>query len=96
MALLSQSIFCSIQCGTSSSYCQSYETCCPSGNGDYSCCPYENGVCCSGEVRCCPTEKFCFGGQCMSLDHDEDDNLAMIMSPSFEKTFMRVRVRKSE
>jgi len=100
MAVLLVSTFCSTQCGTSSSYCESHETCCPLSNGGYSCCAYINGVCCSGEVRCCPSNRFCFGGSCISEESYEDNYLAtaaaMMMTPSFEKLFLRFNFRKSE
>lgn len=85
------SAFCSQQCGTSNSYCESYETCCPLSSGGYSCCPYVDGVCCSGEVRCCPSNRFCFGGSCVSEETSEDNYLAaaIMMNQSFEKLFLK-------
>ncbi len=90
--LLAISAFCSIRCGTSSSYCEGYETCCALSNGGYSCCPYVNGVCCAGEVRCCPSDRMCFGGQCVGMDSEEDNYLAALLSPST----MKFNIRKSE
>jgi len=92
-ALIAGSVFCSIRCGTSSSYCESHETCCALSNGGYSCCPYANGVCCSGEVRCCPSDRMCFGGRCAGMDSEEDNYLAALMNPSLE---MKFNFRKSE
>jgi len=43
-----------IICLDAVSICQSNNTCCLTINGDYSCCPIENDVCCSDHIHCCP------------------------------------------
>jgi len=39
--------------------CPSTETCCDVGSGDFGCCPYENAVCCSDNIHCCPNGYTC-------------------------------------
>ncbi|EFA85154.1 granulin domain-containing protein [Heterostelium album PN500] len=41
------------------SYCDSGSTCCPSGNGGYSCCPSAGASCCSDFKHCCPAGFTC-------------------------------------
>ncbi len=48
-----------IICPDAVSICQSNSTCCLTTNGDYSCCPIENGVCCSDHIHCCPHRYKC-------------------------------------
>ncbi|KAF8792095.1 Progranulin like protein [Argiope bruennichi] len=46
--------------GCSQGTCKSDETCCATSiPGGYSCCPYENAVCCPGGARCCPQGTVC-------------------------------------
>lgn len=39
--------------------CPDQTTCCSMGSGKYGCCPYENGVCCSDLLHCCPSGTVC-------------------------------------
>ncbi|CAF0907840.1 unnamed protein product [Rotaria sordida] len=48
-----------IVCPDGVSMCPSTSTCCISIDGDYSCCPLEEGVCCSDHIHCCPQHYKC-------------------------------------
>ncbi|KAI1285721.1 Progranulin [Halotydeus destructor] len=41
------------------SQCSDNDTCCPSEEGGYACCPYKDGVCCSDKIHCCPHGSKC-------------------------------------
>ncbi|VDD82559.1 unnamed protein product [Mesocestoides corti] len=48
--------------------CPLTSTCCPS-NGDFACCPFENGVCCPNRSHCCPSGYTCeAGGKCLATE----------------------------
>jgi hypothetical protein len=55
---LSNIIFCSIQCD-STSYCSDSETCCLMPDQTYGCCPYHNATCCEDKETCCPENYKC-------------------------------------
>lgn len=48
-----------IICPDGLSQCPSTSTCCISNDGDYSCCPIEEGVCCADHIHCCPKHYKC-------------------------------------
>ncbi len=48
-----------IICPDAVSVCWANTTCCISTDGDYSCCPIENGVCCDDHIHCCPEHYKC-------------------------------------
>lgn len=48
-----------IVCPDGVSVCPATYTCCISIDGDYSCCPIEQGVCCSDHIHCCPEHYKC-------------------------------------
>jgi hypothetical protein len=48
-----------IVCPDAISECPSNSTCCKSTAGDYSCCPLEDGICCSDGKHCCPNPYKC-------------------------------------
>ena len=48
-----------IVCPDAVSTCPMTSTCCISTNGEYSCCPLANGVCCSDHIHCCPENYKC-------------------------------------
>lgn len=39
--------------------CQSGNTCCKTGSGEYGCCPIEDAVCCADQRHCCPKGYTC-------------------------------------
>ena len=49
--------------------CEDDQTCCELSDGQYGCCPYENAVCCSDHLHCCPEGDICetSSGQCIHL-----------------------------
>ncbi|CAL8081093.1 unnamed protein product [Calicophoron daubneyi] len=46
-------------CPDNVSSCDDYRTCCPLIDGNYGCCPYNNGTCCADRHRCCPAGTVC-------------------------------------
>lgn len=48
-----------IVCPDAVSVCPTTSTCCISVDGDYSCCPLTDGVCCSDRIHCCPEHYKC-------------------------------------
>jgi hypothetical protein len=48
-----------IICPDAVSVCPADTTCCISTDGDYSCCPIEEGVCCADHLHCCPQHYKC-------------------------------------
>ncbi|CAF0803745.1 unnamed protein product [Adineta steineri] len=48
-----------IICPDAISVCPSNSTCCVSTDGDYSCCPIQEGVCCADHIHCCPSHYKC-------------------------------------
>ncbi|XP_077108702.1 progranulin isoform X3 [Ranitomeya variabilis] len=48
------------------SYCYDGQTCCRGPYGDWTCCPFLNGVCCPDRLHCCPYGHVCLnsGAQC--------------------------------
>ena len=48
-----------IICPDAISVCPSNSTCCISTDGDYSCCPIQEGVCCTDHIHCCPQHYKC-------------------------------------
>ena len=47
------------------SYCDYTDTCCEIGGGEYGCCPYISGDCCSDLKHCCPAGSFCWSDGCL-------------------------------
>ncbi|XP_039593460.1 progranulin-like [Polypterus senegalus] len=43
--------------------CPGLQTCCRHATGDWGCCPYSQGVCCSDGYTCCP-----YGTRCVSFN----------------------------
>ena len=41
-------------CPDAVTVCDASDTCCISTNGNYSCCPLEDAVCCKDHIHCCP------------------------------------------
>jgi hypothetical protein len=39
--------------------CPHGTTCCSLEDGDYGCCPYDHGTCCSDKLSCCPHDYRC-------------------------------------
>ena len=39
--------------------CSKDQTCCSGPDGNYGCCPYQNGICCSDGEHCCPANYEC-------------------------------------
>ncbi|CAH8659303.1 unnamed protein product [Dicrocoelium dendriticum] len=39
--------------------CDNGSTCCPSGNGVWNCCPFEDAICCPDKEHCCPPDTVC-------------------------------------
>jgi len=59
-------------------------TACPNEEGQVACCPFENGVCCSDQTHCCPTNHACHPGhpgRCVPTDETPDS-----MDPMSEET----------
>ena len=54
-----ESVNADILCPDAVSICPSTCTCCISTDGDYSCCPIANGVCCQDRIHCCPEHYKC-------------------------------------
>ncbi|XP_062270247.1 granulin b [Platichthys flesus] len=54
----------SVTCPGGKSSCPESYTCCLLIGGDYGCCPYEQAVCCSDHLHCCPSNTTC------DLEHD--------------------------
>jgi len=48
-----------IICPDAVSVCPVTSTCCISTDGDYSCCPIQDGVCCADHIHCCPQHYKC-------------------------------------
>jgi hypothetical protein len=48
-----------IICPDAVSVCPSNSTCCIATDGDYSCCPIKEGVCCTDHIHCCPQHYKC-------------------------------------
>jgi len=48
-----------IICPDAVSVCSDTSTCCISTDGAYSCCPFQNAVCCDDHVHCCPQAYKC-------------------------------------
>lgn len=48
-----------IVCPDAVTVCPQNSTCCISTDGDYSCCPIQDGVCCSDHIHCCPKHYKC-------------------------------------
>ncbi len=48
-----------IICPDAVSVCPVDTTCCISTDGEYSCCPQVDGVCCSDRIHCCPAHYQC-------------------------------------
>ncbi|CAM4815905.1 unnamed protein product [Rotaria magnacalcarata] len=48
-----------IICPDGLSICPATSTCCISTDGDYSCCPIQDGVCCADHKHCCPKHYKC-------------------------------------
>ncbi|RWS21586.1 hypothetical protein B4U80_08821 [Leptotrombidium deliense] len=48
-----------IICPDGKEQCLDSQTCCELQSGQYGCCPYEKGVCCSDEEHCCPNGFAC-------------------------------------
>ena len=46
-------------------YCDYTDTCCEIGGGEYGCCPYISGDCCSDLKHCCPAGSFCWSDGCL-------------------------------
>jgi len=65
--------------------CQSGETCCNAGGGNWGCCPMPNAVCCSDMQHCCPSGRTCcqnFTACCPSETGARDGFLAAVRVPS--------------
>ncbi|XP_028968098.1 progranulin-like [Galendromus occidentalis] len=41
------------------SHCDDSQTCCPTGNDHYGCCPYVDATCCADKLHCCPPMFVC-------------------------------------
>jgi hypothetical protein len=41
------------------STCDPLSICCKMADGDYGCCPYIDGICCTQLSYCCPGNSFC-------------------------------------
>ena len=48
----------SVECPNGST-CPNLNTCCPTGEGGYGCCPLYDANCCSDQIHCCPTGYTC-------------------------------------
>ena len=46
-------------CPDAITVCDASNTCCISTNGNYSCCPLEDAVCCDDHIHCCPQRYKC-------------------------------------
>ncbi|XP_054455244.1 granulin b [Anoplopoma fimbria] len=49
----------SVLCPGGTSSCPDSYTCCLQTSGDYGCCPYEQAMCCSDYLHCCPSGTIC-------------------------------------
>ncbi|XP_046864188.1 progranulin-like [Xenia sp. Carnegie-2017] len=67
----------------STAYCQDGNTCCKLPSGEWGCCPYENAVCCSNHLHCCPESTTCdvSQGKCLSKDQNTELVLRKITVP---------------
>ncbi|KAM4622432.1 progranulin isoform 3-T6 [Discoglossus pictus] len=54
-----------VQCDATS-YCPDTQTCCLLVSGAWGCCPYQQAVCCTDRVHCCPSGFTCNGGSCVA------------------------------
>lgn len=48
-----------IICPDAITVCDVADSCCISIDGDYSCCPIQNAVCCDDHIHCCPEHYKC-------------------------------------
>lgn len=48
----------SVKCGKGR-FCQDQQTCCKDRSGNWACCPYPQGTCCSDKRHCCPSGYRC-------------------------------------
>jgi cathepsin B len=65
--------------------CQSGETCCSSGGGNWGCCPMPNSTCCTDLKHCCPSGRTCcqnFTECCASENGASDAFLSAVRVPS--------------
>ncbi|XP_030645642.1 granulin a [Chanos chanos] len=51
--------------------CEENETCCQSPSGEYTCCPFPQGVCCEDHLHCCPEGMLCQmeDSKCSNVTH---------------------------
>ena len=63
-----------MSCDAGSAECPDGSTCCKLPSGKWGCCPYENAVCCSDHLHCCPECTTCdvSQGKCLSKDQNTE------------------------
>ncbi|KAL7850126.1 hypothetical protein SRHO_G00194750 [Serrasalmus rhombeus] len=78
--------------------CPDGETCCKNAQGDWSCCPLPEGVCCKDHLHCCPHDTTC---NFRTLACDKGDTsvpMAMVVKafgrPAHRKENKEVKVEK--
>ncbi|CAF0908773.1 unnamed protein product [Rotaria sp. Silwood1] len=72
-----------IVCPDGISVCPSTSTCCIAIDGDYSCCPLQEGVCCADHIHCCPEHYKC-DLKIFKCDRTFNTNI-LRMKPSLKK-----------
>ena len=61
------------------SVCPGTETCCKLASGGYGCCPYEEAVCCSDGLHCCPHGTTCDVAKGTCVRSEKDSSTAALM-----------------
>ena len=68
-----------VKCHDGSS-CAGKETCCKLSSGGYGCCPYEEAVCCSDGLHCCPHGTTCDVKQGTCIRQTDSSGISAIWS----------------
>ena len=55
--------------------CSKDQTCCSGPEGNYGCCPYQNGICCSDGEHCCPANYECDMDKMQCIHRNVSTNL---------------------
>ncbi|GFT89832.1 hypothetical protein NPIL_681861 [Nephila pilipes] len=66
------------------SYCFD-SPCCARGNGQYGCCPFEEGVCCWDKKHCCPSDERCDETSMFCIDEVGNYSPASPHKPTLRK-----------
>ena len=73
MKVVNEAVICD-----SKTSCSPMSTCCLMINGEYGCCPYDNGNCCG--THCCPQNSKCGMrlGECIENEYQSESNLVVL------------------